>query len=82
MYNNRDEIYSIAREKGSNMELAKVNLTVLTARVNRVLGTSHDEPYMSKVRAGNAGSAALQKVTRDEIAKMLQEAAEAAKAGT
>jgi hypothetical protein len=35
---------------------------------------------MAKVRAGNAGSPALQKVTRDEIAKMLQEAAEAAKA--
>lgn len=62
------------------MELAKVNLKILTERVNRLLGTGHDEPYMAKVRAGNAGSAALQKVTRDEIAKMLCEAAEAAKA--
>lgn len=60
------------------MELAKVNLKILTERVNRLLGTGHDEPYMAKVRQGNAGSAALQKVTRDEIAKMLQEAATAA----
>lgn len=61
------------------MELAKVNLNILTERVNRLLGTRHDISYMAKVRQGSAGSSALQKVTNDEIAKMLQEAADSAK---
>lgn len=63
------------------MELAKVNLKVLTERVNELLGTGHDEPYMSKVRAGNAGSAALRAICRQEETKMLQEAAEAKATG-
>lgn len=62
------------------MELAKVNLGILTQRVNKRLGTRHDEPYMSKVRRGEAGSSALQDIVRQEIAAMLSEAAEAAKA--
>jgi hypothetical protein len=62
------------------MEIAKVNLKLLTIRVNRLLGTSHDEPYMAKVRQGNAGSAALRHVVAQETASMLAEAAEAAKA--
>jgi hypothetical protein len=62
------------------MVLAKVNLKILTERVNRLLGTSHDEPYMAKVRQGNAGSAALRHVVAQETAAMLAEAADAAKA--
>jgi hypothetical protein len=62
------------------MILAKVNLKILTERVNRLLGTSHDEPYMAKVRQGNAGSPALRHVVAEETACMLQEAADAAKA--
>lgn len=58
------------------MELAKVNLKILTERVNDRLGTRHDEPYMSKVRAGNAGSPSLRDVCRQEEAKLLREAAE------
>lgn len=62
------------------MELAKVNLKILTERVNRLLGTSHDEPYMAKVRQGNAGSAALRHVVQQETAAMLQEALDATRA--
>lgn len=62
------------------MVLAKVNLKILTERVNRLLGTSHDEPYMAKVRSGQAGSAALRHIVAEETAAMLQEAADAAKA--
>lgn len=64
------------------MQLAKVNLKILTERVNRLLGTTHDEPYMAKVRQGQAGSAALRHVVAEETAAMLSEAAEAAKAKT
>ena len=62
------------------MELAKVSLRILAERVNKRLGTKHDEPYMSKVRRGEAGSPALQDITRQEIVAMLNEAAEAASA--
>ncbi len=58
------------------MELAKVNLKILTERVNRRLQTRHDEPYMSKVRGGIAGSPSLKDVCRQEEAKILLEAAE------
>lgn len=61
------------------MQLAKVNLKILTERVNRLLGTSHDEPYMAKVRQGQAGAPALRHIVAEETATMLQEAAEAAK---
>ncbi len=59
------------------MELAKVNLKILTERVNERLGTGHDEPYMSKVRGGSAGSPSLRDICRQEEAKLLREAAEA-----
>ncbi|MEO7426331.1 MAG: hypothetical protein ABI036_14170 [Fibrobacteria bacterium] len=58
------------------MELAKVNLRILTERVNKRLKTKHDEPYMSKVRGGIGGSASLQDVCRQEEARMLREAAD------
>lgn len=58
------------------MELAKVNLKILTQRVNVRLGTGHDEPYMSKVRGGNSGSPSLRDICRQEEAKLLREAAE------
>lgn len=63
------------------MEIAKVSLEVLTQRVNAILGTTYGSNYLSQVRLGKAGSAALRKVVREETAAMLQEAAEAAKVG-
>jgi hypothetical protein len=66
-----------SRTRSQKMELAKVNLKILTERVNERLGTRHDEPYMSKVRSGIGGAPALQDVCRQEEAKMLREAAEA-----
>lgn len=58
------------------MELAKVNLKILTERVNDRLGTRHDEPYMCKVRNGK-GNPALRDVVRQEEIKILREAADA-----
>lgn len=59
------------------MELAKVNLKLLTERVNKRLTTSYDDPYISRVRRGMGGSPALQDVVQQEEAKILREAIEA-----
>jgi len=62
------------------MEIAKVSNRLLTQRVNKLLGADHSESLISQVRLGKQGSASLRKVVRDEVAAMLTEAAEAAKA--
>jgi hypothetical protein len=59
------------------MELAKVNLQILATRVNSRIGSRHDAPYMSRVRAGSCGSAALREIVRQEEEKMLREEADA-----
>lgn len=78
MYNTRgSNLVKPQVRKAEIMELARVNLKILTERVNERLGTRHDEPYMSRVRAGASGSAALRAIVREEETKMLREAAEA-----
>lgn len=61
------------------MLLANVSNRLLTQRVNRLLDANHSESWISQVRQEKEGSAALRKVVRDEVAVMLQEAADAAK---
>jgi len=60
------------------MQLATVSNRLLTQRVNALLGTAHDESYISQVRQGKAGAPALKKVVKDEVTAMLTEAAQAA----
>lgn len=62
------------------MDLVKISLKVLTERINCRLGTGYDETYLSRVRRGIAGAPALQDVVKSEEARILQEAADAAKA--
>jgi hypothetical protein len=62
------------------MQLATVPLEALTQRVNRLLQKDYSPTYISGVRNGNTGSAALRHIVRTETAAMLQEAADAAKA--
>lgn len=62
------------------MEIANVSNRLLTQRINESLGTNYGESYISKVRLGKDGAPALRKLVREETAKMLQEAADAAKA--
>lgn len=62
------------------MDIANVSNRLLTQRVNELLETSYREAYISQVRQGKEGSAALRKIVRDEVIAMLQEAADAARA--
>lgn len=62
------------------MQIANVSNRILTQRVNEILETNHSESWISQVRQGKEGSAALRKIVRDEVAAMLQEAADAARA--
>jgi len=62
------------------MEIATVSNRLLTQRINAMLGKNYTESYISQVRGGKEGSAALVKVVKDEVAAMLMQAAEAAKA--
>ena len=62
------------------MELANVSNRLLTQRINAMLGTNYGESYISQVRHGKEGSAALRLVVKNETAAMLVEAAEVAKA--
>lgn len=62
------------------MELANVSNRLLTQRVNDLLEENYSESWISQVRQGKQGSAALRKIIRDVSAAMLQEAADAAKA--
>jgi len=59
------------------MELAKVNLGILTDRVNKRLRMAYDYSYMSKVRGGSGGSPSLRDICRQEEAKIFREAADA-----
>ena len=62
------------------MEVANVSNRLLTQRINIMLKTNYTESYMSQVRQGKEGSAALQLVVKNETTAMLVEAAETAKA--
>ena len=61
------------------MEIASVSNRMITQRINAMLGRNYGEAYMSQVRQGKEGSAALRKIVRDETATMLMQAAEAAR---
>jgi len=62
------------------MEIANVSNRLLTQRVNSMLGKSYGEAYISQVRQGKEGSAALRKIIKDETTTMLTEAVEASRA--
>ena len=61
-------------------DLASVSTEVLRQRVNARLGSRHDHSYISRVKHGRAGSPSLRDVVRQEMAKILDEAAAAARA--
>ncbi len=57
--------------------LANVSTSLLRERVNKRLGSKHDLSYISLVKHGRRGSPALRDVVRQEMAKILDEAAAA-----
>lgn len=64
------------------MELATVPLKALTERVCKRMGRKYDPTTISAARARGVGHAGLLMAIKEETAKMLQEAADQAKAQT
>lgn len=62
------------------MELANVPLKALTDRVGRRLGRKYDPATISQARTRGIGHPGLIIAVKEETAKMLQEAADQAKA--
>lgn len=61
-------------------DLANVSTALLRLRVNKRLRTRHSLSYISRVKHGHEGSPSLQDVVRQEMAKILDEAAAAVRA--
>ncbi|MEO7957632.1 MAG: hypothetical protein ABIW76_13175 [Fibrobacteria bacterium] len=62
------------------MAMAKANLRLLTERVNDVLDTAYADTYISSVRNGSRGGAALRRVVAQIEAEIMREAVDAAAA--